>query len=143
MKNGRRKGSKFELDMVKEFTKWTGIPWEKTFRSGGGKQKGDILPVNKGSRIILELKNRESWDHKNFFDGKGPIYSWWDKVVEEASSFQCEPVLILKKNYSKALVCCSPSLLKHLKLKPLVILPQFSVIPLAYLLTADGSKILQ
>lgn len=99
----RDKGARFERSLAKDFSKWTGILWDRTFRSGGGDVKGDIAPVDSGTHFCVEIKNRESWRHSDLFNVQGEIFNWWDKLIEDAQHNQQLPLLVFKRNRHKAL----------------------------------------
>lgn len=112
--NGRTKGASFERNIAKQLTTWSGQPFDRVFRSGGGIAKGDIAPAYGSWPFVAELKNRESWNHSDLWKGKGATWKWWDKVQEEANNANKHPMLILKKNRHDSLVCITLQSLKSL-----------------------------
>lgn len=107
--NGKAKGSLFEREICKKLEEITGVKWERTFRSGGGKVKGDINPVNRVNPFCIELKNRQSWSVDQFLSECKEVDKWWTKICEECSNFEA-PMLILKRNRLPALVMVSRKL---------------------------------
>lgn len=142
--NGREKGARFERDMSKAFSDWTGCVWDRTFQSGGGKQKGDIAPVNGASSICVELKRREAWSLDQLLTSKGDIWEWWGKLKKEAREGRQHPVLVVKKNKLDALVVMQGALYSKLFNTD----PSFAlraggvvVVRLVDFLATDGSKV--
>lgn len=129
MTNGRRKGAGYERKVAKILSQWSKVPFDRVFRSGGGKNKGDIGPAYGMWDFVLEIKNRESWSHSNFWDRKGPIWGWWDKVSNESSDANKLPLLILKKNHKSPLIMMKPETFNFIKGKK-----QF---PGTYILSTD------
>lgn len=106
MLDGKAKGSRFERYLSKLHTEITGIPFDRTFRSGGGTQKGDIAPVQGNYfPFCIEAKHRENvWTIDNLIDKKGPLWDWWYKIKDEAKSIGVTPLLIAKRNRKPTLV---------------------------------------
>ena len=147
MTNGRRKGAEYERKMSKVLTLWSGVPFDRVFRSGGGKNKGDIGPAYGMWDFVLEIKNRESWNHSNFWERKGPIWMWWDKVSSEAGDANKVPLLILKKNHRDALIMFPPSFLRKVLSDdfsaPYIVGKDFAVTTLdAFLSNLDPKKVI-
>ena len=111
--NGKAKGNRFENDIAKLISTWTGTTFERTFRSGGGKVKGDIAPISSlnGWDCVVELKNRESWSIDSFLTLSGVAYEWLMKCWNECSPEQ-SPVLIMKKNRQPARIIIEDTLLR-------------------------------
>lgn len=101
--NGKAKGSRFENEVKKDFARWTGSKWERTFRSGGGEQKGDIAPVDLPQNFIVEIKFRQSWNPGQLLLGIGPFFDWWLKLKGECLESQF-PLLVLRRNHFSRLV---------------------------------------
>lgn len=112
--NGREKGGRFEREIAKVFSEWTGEVWDRVFRSGGGKAKGDITPVNAGSRFCIELKRRECFSIDLLWQGKGEALEWWIKLKKEAREGKQMPMLIAKRNRSPTVVILDSKGWKHL-----------------------------
>lgn len=100
--DGKEKGSRFEREICADFSRWTGVPWDRTFRSGGGKVKGDIAPVNGSSIFCVELKRREKWSLEDFWYRKGEAWNWWTKLCKEAREGDQHPLLIAKRSRKEA-----------------------------------------
>lgn len=96
--NGKAKGSRYENTIAKDFTSLTNVLWDRTFRSGGGAEKGDIHPVGSLSQYCVEIKNRQSWSIDDLFHGKGEVIDWWMKLCKEARDGKQLPMLVCKRN---------------------------------------------
>lgn len=106
MTNGKQKGNRFERYLVKRHEEVYGIPFERTFRSGGGAQKGDIAPIQGHDwPFVIEAKHREGcWTIDALVEGKGAILSWWTKIKEEARSINRLPQIFAKRNRRSTMV---------------------------------------
>ena len=104
MLNSKQKGNRYEKNVADFFEEVSGVPFSRTFASGGQNQKGDIVPVGYDWPFVVEIKNRESWSVEHFWTLKGPVWDWWKKLQSEAKLVQKKPMLVLKKNRFPALV---------------------------------------
>jgi len=108
-KMSRQKGARFEVEVAKQFTEWTGMNVRRTPRSGayGGENwkslTGDLM-FDHDWPYVVELKNRESWKLEDVFAGKGEVWEWWTKLREEATVAKKKPMLIIKKNRVEPMV---------------------------------------
>mgnify|MGYP003132077247 CR=1 FL=1 len=105
--NGKAKGSRFEREMVKVFSTWTKVPWEKTLGSGAQNTKGDIYPSYDSFPFVVECKHTQTWDFYHLFNDNGPIYDWFNKITEEARSCKRQPLLICKRNHRPVVIMTS------------------------------------
>jgi len=103
-KNPKRKGNAFENQMSKTLEEWTGYRWKKTILSGGTKhEKGDVAPAHRKLRWTLECKNTQGWSYKDLWTGKGIVWKWVDKLLEDNPGGY-RPMLVLKQNRAPILV---------------------------------------
>lgn len=128
--NSKRKGSTFERQMVKEFTKWSGIPFKRNWgveKQYVGITRGDIVPdyenvdgVKKHPMVlVIECKHREGWILDNLLlKEKSEIYAWIEQVKQESKGTSAYPFLIMKKNYIQPLCAYPISLREDYKKAP-------------------------
>ena len=111
--NGKQKGAAFERKILKEFETWTGVRWQRTLLSGGGKEKADIAVVDGYTPFLVELKNRETFTYHQFFSysERKPIWVWWAKLLKEqeymAQNTSKKPILLIAKaNRKPVMLIC-------------------------------------
>jgi len=121
---GRQKGFGYEIEVSRVLSKWvTGKEKPDIFwRSAGSGAKssverikghetysdGDIASIHERGdfftkKFFIECKRyKEAEILISFFTGKGKVYEWWDKCVEQASSAFKQPILIIRPNNQPA-----------------------------------------
>jgi len=109
----KSKGSKYELDISKSLSKWTGESVHRAPQSGAGghtwgadsRMNGDIVfPVESHNSFVYECKKREGWDLRHLFLGTGEIKTWFEQVVNDSRRMKkhgMSPCLIFSKNRDK------------------------------------------
>lgn len=122
-KNSRQKGSTYERQIAKLFTKWSGVEWRRTPMSGGWSKTidfgvaGDLVCAH-DTDIHVELKNREGWCLTDLIFGlrvNAGIVSWLKQAERDAKA-NGKPValLIFRRNRLR------DSLVMHKKTDPVV-----------------------
>lgn len=125
------KGSAFERELCKQLSLWIShgirddLYWRSATSGGratvhGKKGKGlehvagDICAIHPDGKpltdqFFLEAKHYQNpeW-HKFFLTASGPVQAFWEKLTEQADSYQKFPILIVKQNmYPIQVVCLS------------------------------------
>lgn len=107
MTNPRRKGSKFERDVAKILSEWSGIELTRTPRSGGMAESfpADVMPKDRLERFafMVECKHQEGWSVDaliRLWPDYKLVQSWWDQCM--SARHYCGrfyiPLLLIKKN---------------------------------------------
>ena len=104
---GRPKGQKFERDIAKLLTVWTGVEFRRTPMSGGWNKTGDITPKNPEMMekfpFSIECKNHENWSlgkllgATRYEELPAPIRKFWGQAVSDAEESGKIPILIFKQ----------------------------------------------
>jgi len=119
-KGSREKGKRFEREVAKRLSEWSGLEARRTPMSGGYdklKFPGDII-ISEDFPICFELKNEEGWTLSQLlFSEKCSILKWWEQCRNEAKISGKVPVLIFTKNFHPALVMCTDEITTVLKFK--------------------------
>ena len=103
---GRAKGARFENDIARQVTLWTGMKFTRSPSSGGWAKTGDITPKNPEHMVQfpfnMELKNNEILEFSNIFHAhknkKMPIRKWWKQAFQDAKKSGKIPVLVFTKS---------------------------------------------
>jgi hypothetical protein len=102
--DSRSKGQRGEYLVRDLFRKHTGLGWERTPQSGAlSYLKTDIYLPNCDNAFAIEVKNYEEqiFDSKIFTNKSNYFVKFWDKVQQDASTRDQEPLLVFKHNRSK------------------------------------------
>ena len=104
---GRKKGSKFERDIAKEISEWTGVEFKRTPMSGGWAKTGDITPKDPKAMVdfpfSIECKNQEVFSSAMLMDCIGKrkfnasIKSWWKQCTDDAKKAKKKPLLVMTR----------------------------------------------
>jgi Holliday junction resolvase len=107
-KAGKLKGSRFERNIVKQFSQmWPDGEYTRTPGSGGSNLKegwdmaGDIVTTSPTFPFCVECKHREGWHLEGIFSEKHAVYKWWKQAAEDASVVGKPPLLVFTRNYQK------------------------------------------
>lgn len=105
--NSRAKGARGEY-LVRDLLRQTsGLQFERVPASGAlSYLKGDLYVPHETNRFCIEVKNYEEspLTDKLFTNKSNYIIKWWEKVQEQATGGEQEPLLIFKYNRSKLFV---------------------------------------
>lgn len=109
MINGKAKGNRFELDVAKMLTEWSGKTFHRTPQSGALHWDNDkrvvsdiVPPQDLGFPFSIECKSQEvPWDFDSLITGKSTIWKFWNQCCRDAMSEKMEPLLVFSKNYRK------------------------------------------
>ena len=107
--NGKAKGNRFELDVAKMLTEWSGKTFHRTPQSGALHWDNDkrvvsdiVPPQDLGFPFSIECKSQEvAWDFDSLITGKSTIWKFWSQCCNDAHSENMEPLLVFSKNYRK------------------------------------------
>ncbi len=96
-KFSRSKGKRFERQMARYFTKWTGLNWQTTRNSGRTDLKGDIYCLDfPDAPIVVECKDRKTYTVHAMLK---PTKAFRDMVLQTIlRAVEVEYTLILVKN---------------------------------------------
>lgn len=98
--NGRRKGSKFELDVAKMLFDELGISFKRDLEQYRAGDHGDLIPDDDAFPFVLELKR--------YADGPvGGQAGWWEQVCKAANR-ECKLPALLYKYDRKPIRCVLP-----------------------------------
>lgn len=98
--NGRRKGSKFELDVAKMLFDELGISFKRDLEQYRAGDHGDLIPDDDSFPFVLELKRYAG----------GPVgghAGWWEQVCKAANRENKLPALLYKYD-RKPIRCVLP-----------------------------------
>lgn len=112
MSNGRRKGSKAELEVCADIKRWWDpvevAEWARTPLSGGwGKPQvragfrasGDLMTTAERFPFVVEVKRREGWAWSTLAAGRPcPVWGWWRQAIKSAREMGGVPLLFFRKN---------------------------------------------
>lgn len=108
MINSKRKGSKFERDIAKWMTKWTGFEFGRTPYSGANHRSRDLssdIMCNDERhahrcKISIECKHYKEikFEHVLLGNKKSDIESFWKQANEDANRSAKVPILIMRYN---------------------------------------------
>ena len=109
MINGKAKGNRFELDVAKMLTEWSGKTFHRTPQSGALHWDNDkrvvsdiVPPQDLGFPFSIECKSQEvPWDFDSLITGKSILWKFWNQCCRDAISEEMEPLLVFSKNYRK------------------------------------------
>ena len=107
MVDSRAKGARGEYLVRDLLRDHTGLPFERVPMSGAlAYLKGDLYVPNRNNRFCIESKNYEEspLTDKIFTNKANYLEKWWDKLCEQSSDTQKEPLLIFKYSRSKLFV---------------------------------------
>ena len=102
--SGRNKGSKFERDVAKDVSDWTGVYFTRVPMSGGWNKTGDITPKDPKEMVHfqfnIECKNQKVFSTSSLMDcaGKGmnqAIKGWWKQCTDDAIKSKKIPLLVM------------------------------------------------
>lgn len=109
--NSKRKGSKNERAIAKQFSEWTGLEFSRTPSSGGLRWKrqddtvGDIVCTDKKKqyfRFCVEAKFHEDINFNSLIgNNKSDIIKFWIQSQEEAVRSSKIPLLFMRYNLMK------------------------------------------
>lgn len=104
-RGAKKKGARGERQLAKLFSDWWGCDFHRTPSSGGlrwksnqAKTRGDLVSDDPDFMFSVEAKNRENWEFSTLFQGKGPIFEWWEQCLEDAGTVGKVPLLCITKN---------------------------------------------
>lgn len=118
--DGNSKGGKAERAVAKIIEPWwrtlePTATFGKTPQSGGwgkGRRRaiavdkeacGDLVTNSKRFPFCVEVKWREAWSPKNFFDGKPTApWAWWRQCIDAAEEQDGVPMMWIKRNWIQA-----------------------------------------
>ena len=134
--NGKQKGGQYEREICVKLSKWItngekiDCLWRSamsggraTVQKGKVRQAGDITAVAPEGHILtdqfyLECKSYKELSIECFVKEKGPLISFWEVAVKEASKYNKIPGLIFKQNNWPAMFCTSCEGVYLLKIQP-------------------------
>lgn len=100
-----KKGSNFERDVAKEFTKWSGVKFNRTFASGAQGDKfssdvrvtGDLFaPVDYNFPFSVECKFHDDFNLRNVFINGSVVQLFLKQNVSDARRSSRAPMLVAK-----------------------------------------------
>lgn len=122
---GRNKGSKFERDIAKGVSDWTGYEFKRTPMSGGWAKTGDITPKDPIGMVYfpfsIECKNQVGFSASALMDCAGydinkTIQSWWKQCVDDSMKSKKIPLLVMTTIREPVFVMMWSSMFKYLKM---------------------------
>lgn len=127
---GKKKGSAFEREQAKILSLWISnnkdkdLLWRSTLsggRASSGKVKGtqygdlclgkhDGKYVNEAKRFLnmlsVELKSYNQIDLMSaLLNDNNNVWKWWEQCLQEANANDVRPLMIIKRNHDKPLMC--------------------------------------
>ncbi len=103
--HGRNKGSKFERDIAKQVSAWSGMLFSRTPGSGSWAKTGDITPKNPKHMVkfpfSLELKNQKGFRTSALAQTAGTkkipawLAGWWKQCQGDARKAKKIPLLVM------------------------------------------------
>jgi len=99
------KGSNFERDVAKAFTKWSGVKFNRTFASGAQGDKfssdvrvtGDLFaPVDYNFPFSVECKFHDDFNLRNVFINGSVVQLFLKQNISDARRSQRAPLLVAK-----------------------------------------------
>lgn len=100
-----KKGSDFERDIAKAFTKWSGVKFNRTFASGAQGDKfsndvrvtGDLFaPVDYNFPFSVECKFHDDFNLRNVFINGSVVQLFLKQNISDARRSQRAPLLVAK-----------------------------------------------
>lgn len=104
MVDSRAKGARGEYAIRDMMRQHTGMQWERTPASGALEyQKGDLYIPNEKPKYVIEVKNYKDspLSDKILTATTNNLNIWWPKLVLQAKSMNCKPILFFKYDRSK------------------------------------------
>lgn len=105
MSYNHSKGSNFERDIAKAFTKWSGVKFNRTFASGAQGDKfsndvrvtGDLFaPVDYNFPFSVECKFHDDFNLRNVFINGSVVQLFLKQNISDARRSQRAPLLVAK-----------------------------------------------
>lgn len=122
---GRNKGSKFERDIAKQVSRWTGVHFTRVPMSGGWNQTGDITPKDPKEMVDfpfnIECKNQKLFSTSSLVDCSGldinkSIKQWWRQCTSDAMKSKKVPLLVMTTVREPVFVMMWSTTFKRLRL---------------------------
>lgn len=107
MVDSRAKGQRGEYLVRDLLRNYTGLQFERVPASGAlSYLKGDLYLPDNNNRFCIEVKNYEKspFTDKMFTNKTNYIVNWWEKIIDQASIKDQEPLLFFKYSRSKVFV---------------------------------------
>jgi Holliday junction resolvase len=107
MVDSRAKGQRGEYLVRDLLRNYTGLQFERVPASGAlSYLKGDLYLPDAKNRFCIEVKNydKSPFTDKIFTNKTNYIVNWWEKIIDQASIKDQEPLLFFKYSRSKVFV---------------------------------------
>jgi len=123
---GRKKGSKFERDIAKDVSKWTGVEFRRTPMSGGWAKTGDITPKDPKEMVDfpfnIECKNQQVFSSVMLIEASingelsKPMRAWWEQTLGDSLKSKKIPLLVMTTVREPIYVMMTKSIFRSLDL---------------------------